>query len=396
MRLTRTARLVVVAGQLVLPFTLAQDYVSVLESVTSEAYGPSPTPSTIGALSSVSTISSAPSPSQTSSSNEPKVHIIKAGAGGFKFTPQEIQNVSVGDIVSWEFYPRDHSVARAEFGSACVPYEYTGKDKITHFNITINSTEPIFFYCAAPDSCRREHMVGAINPNSTQTLASQVHSAAMADFQVAPGEPIPAEASSTLSAAPTSTGTPPANSGGKGNSHVLSAGAIAGIVVGGVAFLVICAALFFFVGRSKSLKETLKRRDATNTMPSHMSQPYGGGANYGDGGLASPGFQPSRPGYATPPPPGHHADYGFGSPPQYGQHAVGEAHPSGWSSPSPQPGHLSMMSNTSGMSQQQIDQLKYAHMNAQPTVAELHSPPLGHQSFSAELEAPNNDKGATR
>ena len=43
-----------------------------------------------------------------------------------------------------------------------------------------------------------------------------------------------------------------------------------------------------------------------------------------------------------------------------------------------------------------IDQLKYAHMNAQPTVAELHSPPLGHQSFSAELEAPNNDKGATR
>lgn len=150
MRLTRTARLVVVAGQLVLPFTLAQDYVSVLESVTSEAYGPSPTPSTIGALSSVSTISSAPSPSQTSSSNEPKVHIIKAGAGGFKFTPQEIQNVSVGDIVSWEFYPRDHSVARAEFGSACVPYEYTGKDKVGFWSETqwVNDTSQV---CFCPD-----------------------------------------------------------------------------------------------------------------------------------------------------------------------------------------------------------------------------------------------------
>jgi hypothetical protein len=37
--------------------------------------------------------------------------------------------VSMGDIVTFEFYPPDHSVARAEYGSACVPYEYTGKDR---------------------------------------------------------------------------------------------------------------------------------------------------------------------------------------------------------------------------------------------------------------------------
>jgi hypothetical protein len=192
-------------------------------------------------------------------------------------------------------------------------------------------------------------MVGAINPNSTQTLASQVHAAAVADFQVAPGEPIPAEASSTISSAPTSTGTSPPSSSDDG--HTISSGAIAGIVVGGVAFLAICAALFFFVGRSKSLKETLKRQNATNNVDPHMSQ-YGAGPNYGDGGLASPGFQPSRPGYATPPP-GHHADYGFGSPPQYGQHSVGEQHPGGWTSPVQHQGHLSMISNTSGMSQAQ-------------------------------------------
>jgi hypothetical protein len=39
-----------------------------------------------------------------------------------------------------------------------------------------------------------------------------------------------------------------------------------------------------------------------------------------------------------------------------------------------------------------IDQIKYAQMNAQPVVAELHSPPLEQQSFSAELEAPGRDK----
>ncbi|KAG9195498.1 hypothetical protein G6011_00619 [Alternaria panax] len=372
-------------------FALAQD----LTSLIHQPAPPTPTaPGTVGSSSATPT-----------SSGEPTVHTIKAGSGGFKFDPPELHNVSVGDMVTWEFYPPDHSVARAEYGSACVPYEYTGKDKVgfwsetqwvnntnelTYFNITINSTEPIFFYCAAPNSCLGEHMVGAINPNSTQTLASQVHAAAAADFQVAPGEPIPAEATSTLSNAPTSTGTPTPNSGGNDGGHSLSTGAIVGIAVGGVAFLTICAALFFFVGRSKSLKEVIKRQDATNNHDPNMSQQYGG-SNYGHGGLGSPGFQSSTPGYATPPP-GHRPDYGFNSPPQYGQHSVGEQYPSGWSSPGQQQGHLSMMSSVSGMSQQQIDQIKYAQMNTQPIVAELHSPPLEQQSFSAELEAPGRDK----
>ncbi|KAI4631313.1 hypothetical protein J4E83_002844 [Alternaria metachromatica] len=306
------------------------------------------------------------------SSGEPTIHSVKAGAGGFKFTPQELHNVSVGDIVQWEFYPPDHSV-------------------LTYFNVTINSTEPIFFYCAAPNSCLGEHMVGVINPNSTQTLASQVQAAAAADFQLEPGEPVPGEASSTLSNTPTSTGAPPpSNGGGHGGGHSLSTGAIVGIVIGGVAFLAICAALFFFVGRSKSLKEVIKQRDGTNTHDPHMSQQYGR-SDYGHGGLPSPGFQSPAPGYATPPP-GHYPDYGFNSPPGYGQHNVGEQYPSGWTSPGPQQGHMSMMSNVSGLSQQQIDQLKHAQMNGQPAVAELHSPPLEQQSFSAELDASGRNK----
>jgi plastocyanin len=55
--------------------------------------------------------------------------VVKAGAGGFHFEPAELANVSVGDVVTFEFYPPDHSVARAEYGSACVPYEYTGRDR---------------------------------------------------------------------------------------------------------------------------------------------------------------------------------------------------------------------------------------------------------------------------
>jgi hypothetical protein len=31
--------------------------------------------------------------------SEPKVHTVQVGNGGFRFTPAEIKNVSVGDIV---------------------------------------------------------------------------------------------------------------------------------------------------------------------------------------------------------------------------------------------------------------------------------------------------------
>jgi plastocyanin len=112
-------------------FAAAQDYVSsALRSV-------SPTPT---ASESVESSSATPT-----SSGEPTVYTIKAGSGGFKFDPPELHNVSVGDIVKWEFYPRDHSVARAEFGSACVPYEYTGKDKVGFWSETqwVNNTNEV-------------------------------------------------------------------------------------------------------------------------------------------------------------------------------------------------------------------------------------------------------------
>ena len=60
---------------------------------------------------------------------EARVHLVTAGKGGWQFEPAELANVSIGDIITFEFYPPDHSVARADYGSACVPYEYTGKDR---------------------------------------------------------------------------------------------------------------------------------------------------------------------------------------------------------------------------------------------------------------------------
>ena len=157
-------------------------------------------------------------------------------------------------------------------------------------------------------------MVGVINPNDTQTLDKQIESARDATFQVKPGDPIPAEASSSLVGPATPTQS--TSSSNSSHGHTLSGGAIAGIVVGGIAFLVMCAALFFYVGRTKSLKEVIKHKEAT-TSPNPN--------NGGFGGPQSPGYPPTPQPFS---PNMGHAEMG-GQLPTYGQHNATDNHYSG-------------------------------------------------------------------
>jgi len=89
--------------------------IQILPIASAQSLAPSQT-STLSLITTRPTATSTGSPS-SSSSNEPKTHTVAVGAGGFKFTPDTLENVQVNDVVSFEFYPPDHSVARAEFGS---------------------------------------------------------------------------------------------------------------------------------------------------------------------------------------------------------------------------------------------------------------------------------------
>lgn len=93
-----------------------------------------------------------------------------------------------------------------------------------------------------------------------------------------PGEKFPDEAASssvvagaaaTATASSTSSSTAAAAGGSSHGSSGLSSGAIAGIVVGAVAVIATLAALFFFVGRNKSLKEKMERQ--STAMSPHMA-----------------------------------------------------------------------------------------------------------------------------
>lgn len=97
-------------------------------------------------------------------------------------------------------------------------------------------------------------MIGVINPNSTETLDLQEQYAINATQQIAPGEPFPSE---TLPAATNDH-----------DHHGLSAGAIAGIAIGGAAVLVLAGALVFLCGRRGGLDKAYRR--STQTFPPPM------------------------------------------------------------------------------------------------------------------------------
>lgn len=189
----------------------------------------------------------------------------------------------------------------------------------------MNSTEPVFYYCGAPGSCTDWGMVGAINANASTDVATQISLAKEADYMLLPGEPFPDEAIHSMSAmaetattAVTVTATPTSSSqaeattsaaaAAKHHSSGLSGGAIAGIVIGAVAALAILAALFFLLGRTKTMKKRLDDREQHDRTSAALGPPTWLPAQQGH---AQPYFNPNNPHASAQLPPYGHPDHGF-------------------------------------------------------------------------------------
>ncbi|THW81162.1 hypothetical protein D6D18_08974 [Aureobasidium pullulans] len=98
-------------------------------------------------------------------------HSIDVGEDGLVFSPNST-TAAVGDTVTFHFYPRAHGVARSSYSSPCAAMDNgfnSGFVKVasgesnTTFTITVNNTDPIWYYCPQGDHCQAG-MVGVINP----------------------------------------------------------------------------------------------------------------------------------------------------------------------------------------------------------------------------------------
>jgi len=122
-------------------------------------------------------------------------------------------------------------------------------------------------------------MVGVINPNASTSIDTQITLANKADYMLEPGESLPAGISAsiaslaatatqtlTVTATPTTsptssaTSSSPSSTSNSSHSSGLSGGAIAGIAIGAAAVAGIAAALFFLIGRNRTLKEQVDKQ----------------------------------------------------------------------------------------------------------------------------------------
>ncbi|TVY20065.1 putative GPI-anchored cupredoxin [Lachnellula arida] len=239
-----------------------------------------------------------PSATSTTSTSAPAAtHTVSVGADGFNFSPNQVF-ANVGDIIEYRFYPQNHSVARAAFGSnPCIPYEDTGPGRVGFwsgfrpialvlsdppiYSLPINDTDPVFFYCSAPGACL-EGMVGVINPNSSWTYEAQFNYTQNATVEFSPLEYFPKEEAPTrtttatgATATPASTSssaatTSPAPAATAEHKSSISTGAIVGIAIGAVAVIALAGALIYMCGRQRTVKELLRH----SQLPPPQQPPY--------------------------------------------------------------------------------------------------------------------------
>ena len=179
--------------------------------------------------------------------------------------------------------------------------------------------------------------------NDSVSLATQQYDAANAQYMLVPGQPFPSEegvpsgdinpgsnanvatsVSSSVATSPSSLVATSSSSSAQAtqtsaalSSHMpdatsqkLSTGAIVGIVIGGVVVAVLVGALFFLLGRQKTMLQFLRRghyqtpgpqnppgdhRDIRSPRPHMMTFPNGSGIHYTE----TPNY--NIPAYDTPP-----------------------------------------------------------------------------------------------
>jgi hypothetical protein len=261
----------------------------------------------------------------------------------------------VGNVIEFQFYPTNHSVVRAEYQYPCIPYEDTGVNKFGFFSgfkpvdailpdppswqITINDTDPIFYYCGAPGSCINYQMVGVINPNASTSLVTQKQLAGESTFMLLPGEPWPEEdenpfstsaPSSSATSTPTATNAPAETTSSAPESsghHGLSPGAIAGIAIGAAAVALGAAVALFLCGRnSRQQRQSMMHNQNVPFIPPSVAGSHAGHMSYASMpsmnkhmSMHSSVYSPALPGYAGP---GHES---MPSPPLNGGYAQSDA-----------------------------------------------------------------------
>ncbi|KAF1837389.1 hypothetical protein BDW02DRAFT_595544 [Decorospora gaudefroyi] len=137
-------------------------------------------------------------------------HVVQVGGpnGSLAFYPSNVV-AAPGDLVQFQFHPKNHSVVQSTFDNPCVPIQnimpnktdafYSGfmptnasfaaTSQVLTYTIRVSDEKPVWFYCSQGQHCQAG-MVGAINApaEGNKTMAAFVALAAQATENLSPGQ----------------------------------------------------------------------------------------------------------------------------------------------------------------------------------------------------------------
>ncbi|GJN81313.1 extracellular serine-rich protein [Purpureocillium lilacinum] len=176
---------------------------------------------------------------------------IDVGSSGKSFSPDTV-TADKGDVLEFHFSKSKHSVVSGDYDKGCSPQSqggfYSGMlqakgNNPSIFQVTVESTDPTFFYCSAGSHCQGG-MVGVANPSSGKSLATYKDHAKSSGSNVSPDAPYGGKLvkeGEVNNGATATTGSGPSQT--KDNTGAAAGlrgtfGVVAGLAAGAAAFLV--------------------------------------------------------------------------------------------------------------------------------------------------------------
>lgn len=194
---------------------------------------------TAGTSTWTTTYTSAPGSAAPTPNPQPVVHVVLVGGNGtLTYNPPSVQ-AAPGDIISFQFKSKNHTITQSSFAAPCRKTEFTSTSGQIGFdsgfvpvtadasafptwNVTVNDTAPVWAYCRQANHCGAG-MVFAINAVESGNKSFAAYQA-LAKQLNGTGSGTPASSSGAPSASSTST---PSVSGA---SHLVVAGSWVGVV----------------------------------------------------------------------------------------------------------------------------------------------------------------------
>jgi len=174
-------------------------------------------------------------------------HNVLVGETGLTFTPNQV-TASIGDVVSFEFHPKNHTLTQSTFATPCTAMPggvdsgfmpvSANATSFPVYSFKVNEVTPLWFYCAQTGHCA-QGMVFAVNVNASSPNTFAAYQAKATGGAASTGSSVTASGSGAAATGMVTQTVPSAASTGSAaaSSNTAKPNAAGRLATGGAASL---------------------------------------------------------------------------------------------------------------------------------------------------------------